>query len=197
MNASRTVSLHTAVTEIAAAVEANGAPSDGPQIVAIDGRAGAGKTTLAGPLAAALGAQLVRLDDLYAGWNGLREGITVLVDSVLAPLAAGGVASPPTYDWGAQTYRPGEPLQIGTRLVIEGVGAGSLLAAPFLNCLVVVTADQSVREARALARTSDPFDGHWDTWARVEDEYFATDAPRERANFVYELAAIVPGSGSL
>ncbi|MEO8095730.1 MAG: hypothetical protein ABI632_12485, partial [Pseudolysinimonas sp.] len=46
--------------------------ASGPRpVVLIDGRSGAGKTTLARELAPLVGAQLVSLDDVYPGWDGL------------------------------------------------------------------------------------------------------------------------------
>ena len=38
-------------------------------ILLIDGRSGSGKSELATAIAAATGSQVVRLDDLYPGWD--------------------------------------------------------------------------------------------------------------------------------
>ena len=68
-------------------------------MIAIDGRAGAGKTTLAGRLAERMDAPIVQLEQLYPGWDGLQAGIDLLVEAVLVPLSAGRVAQVPRYDW--------------------------------------------------------------------------------------------------
>ena len=64
--------------------------SPAPVIIAIDGRSGAGKTTLAIELAARLRehhkVSLFHLEDIYPGWNGLAAGIERYVSTVLAPL---------------------------------------------------------------------------------------------------------------
>ena len=64
-----------------------------PVIIAIDGRSGAGKTTLAIELAARLRehhkVSLFHLEDIYPGWNGLAAGIERYVTTVLAPLHRG------------------------------------------------------------------------------------------------------------
>lgn len=66
------------------------------RILAIDGRSGAGKSTLARTLAVAVGAQLVHVEDLYPGWDGLRTGAMTLANAVLAPLpGAVGLAREP------------------------------------------------------------------------------------------------------
>ena len=49
------------------------APSRRP-VVLLDGRSGSGKTVLAESLAPRLDAQLVSLDELYPGWEGLEAG---------------------------------------------------------------------------------------------------------------------------
>ena len=61
--------------------------SPAPVIIAIDGRSGAGKTTLAIELAARLRnhhkVSLFHLEDIYPGWNGLAAGIERYVSTVL------------------------------------------------------------------------------------------------------------------
>ena len=74
------------------------------RVVAIDGRSGAGKTSLAAALASQLGAPVVSLEGLYGGWDGLEHGIVLLVSEVLEPLAAGQAARVPRYDWVAQEW---------------------------------------------------------------------------------------------
>ena len=49
----------------------------------IDGRSGTGKTTLGEALATELGAQLVHLDDVYPGWDGLSAAASAVVEDVL------------------------------------------------------------------------------------------------------------------
>ena len=68
----------------------------------MDGRSGAGKTSLAAALSSRLRAQVVSLEDLYRGWDGLEHGIDLLVSAVLEPLAAGRAAHVPRYDWVGQ-----------------------------------------------------------------------------------------------
>jgi adenylylsulfate kinase-like enzyme len=58
-------------------------------VIAVDGRSGSGKTSLAARLRSALHAPVVTLEDLYGGWDGLERGIDLLVSEVLEPLAAG------------------------------------------------------------------------------------------------------------
>jgi len=61
-------------------------------VVLIDGPAGAGKSTLADGLArnwpGAIPPTLVRMDDIYPGWEGLAAGSEFLHADLLAPLRA-------------------------------------------------------------------------------------------------------------
>ena len=62
-----------------------------PVIIAVDGRSGAGKTTLAVELAARLRAHHTgsrfHLEEIYPGWDGLAAGVERYVSTVLAPLS--------------------------------------------------------------------------------------------------------------
>src|SRR5690606_19861061 len=71
-------------------------------VVLVDGPAGSGKTTLAAALEAAAGERgtgctVVHMDDLYAGWRGLREGGAALT-ALLRDLADGAPAGYRRYD---------------------------------------------------------------------------------------------------
>jgi len=154
------------------------AAASGP-VLAIDGRSGAGKSTLA----AALRAPVVSLEDLYGGWDGLRPGIDRLVREVLEPLQAGRTALVPRYDWHAERWAEPWPLEPAPLLVVEGVGAGALAAAPYVSALVWIEVEESERRRRTIGRDGRIYDDeHWAQWALQEDEYVASDRPQERAD---------------
>ena len=72
--------------------------------MAVDGRSGAGKTSLAARLAGQLEAPVLSLEGLYGGWDGLEHGIDLLVCDVLEPLASEVAARVPSYDWVAREW---------------------------------------------------------------------------------------------
>ncbi|MDR2723398.1 MAG: uridine kinase, partial [Cellulomonadaceae bacterium] len=97
-------------------------------IVVIDGPSGAGKTTLAAALAAALdgglagGTQVVHLDDLYQGWaDGPDGGAARLAEQVLTPLVTGQSATYYRYNWQAGCFAD-EPVFVhpDRPVVVEG-----------------------------------------------------------------------------
>ena len=139
-------------------------------MVVIDGPSGSGKSTFATRLAEATGAGLLRLEDMYPGWDGLDEGAQRLVDDVLEPLSRGEQATIRRWDWLAMR---------------EGVGAGSRAAAPFISLLIWLEAETEERYARAIARDGELYLGHWDRWAAQEQVTFAREATRDRADRTY------------
>jgi hypothetical protein len=166
--------------EIAQRVRAAPARAGDTKIVAIDGPSGSGKTTLAGRLPG----PVMHMEDIYPGWDGLRDSIRRLVEWVLEPLAAGGRVGWRRYDWEHGRYAEWHDLPAPRTLVIEGVGAGALAAAPYVSVLIWVDAPLWLRRHRALARDGETYRPHWDRWAGQEREYFAGDRVRERADLL-------------
>ena len=161
----------------------------GPRVVAIDGRSGAGKTTFARSVAAALGgAPVVALEELYGGWDGLADGALRLVTDVLAPLSSTGRARVPRYDWHAAAWSSPALLDHPADVVVEGVGAGSRRAAPYTTLLVWLELPGPERRRRALARDAGAFDAHWARWAAQEEAYLRAEDPVGRADLVLPMA---------
>lgn len=156
------------------------------RVVAIDGPAGSGKTTLASRLSGLLGAPVVHMDDLYPGWDGLAEAAGKLVEWVLAPLAAGGQASYRRYDWDADAYAERVAVAESDVLIVEGCASGSTAAAPYLSLLIWIDAPHDIRLARSLARDGEMFAPHWERWARQENVLFAAERTRERADLLID-----------
>jgi uridine kinase len=156
------------------------------RVVAVDGRSGAGKTSLAGILRDELAAPVVSLEDLYGGWDGLEHGIDLLVSEVLEPLAAGRVARVPRYDWAARDWTEPIALDPPAVLIVEGVGAGARRAAAYQSVLVWLEATPAVRKKRALDRDGETFAPHWDRWAAQEDAMLAREHTPDRADIIID-----------
>jgi uridine kinase len=154
------------------------------RVVAIDGRSGAGKSSLAGGLRAELGAPVVTLEDLYGGWDGLERGVDLLVSEVLGPLSAGRAALVPRYNWVTAAWETPRVLEPPEVLIVEGVGAGARRAAAYASLLIWVEEAASVRKKRALDRDGETFAPYWDTWAAQEEAMLARERTRDRADLV-------------
>jgi chloramphenicol 3-O-phosphotransferase len=157
------------------------------RLVCVDGPSGSGKTVFAGRLAAALGdAPVVHMDDLYPGWDGLEMAVPLLHDEIVAPLAAGRPARARRYDWVHGAYTVARDLGTPPVLVVEGVGAGARLIAPFAVLLVWVEAPAAERFRRAMERDGEAYRPHWEHWARQEEAHFAAEGTRARADVVVD-----------
>jgi len=79
----------TTYDELAARIRSFPPRAGKTSLVAVDGAAGSGKTSVTQRLAAALDAPVLRMDDLIPGWNGLNEGASRLMEWVIQPLVRG------------------------------------------------------------------------------------------------------------
>ncbi|WP_026543359.1 chorismate-binding protein [Paenarthrobacter nicotinovorans] len=150
-----------------------------PVIIAVDGRSGAGKTTLAVELAARLRqhhkVSLFHLEDIYPGWNGLMPGIERYVGTVLTPLSSGQAAEWTSWDW-ERHYDGGLNVTLPAEIIIvEGVGAAAETARPLLDAVVWVECPGEDRRRRALARDGSTYEPYWDSWAAQEEQWLASD----------------------
>jgi uridine kinase len=166
-------------------------PNPAPQPrVLIDGRSGSGKTEFAALLVAAWpGAQLVRLDDLYPGWNGLEAGSALVHTRVLGELRW------QRWDWAANQPAEWHTLDPTRPIVVEGCGALSIENRRVATLGLWVDLDDATRKARALARDGASYAPHWDEWAAQEEIFIARESPRERADAIIngvDVAAAVP-----
>lgn len=148
-----------------------------PWVLLVDGRSGAGKTVLAGRLAAATGAGLVSLDDVYPGWDGLAAGAAAVPGIVREGRWR-------RWDWIAD--RPGEPASVPRdgSLVVEGCGAISRASRPLADHAWWLERDDADRRRRALARDGQAYAPHWERWAAQEEAFAAREGSRELADLV-------------
>ena len=169
-----------------------------PIVVAIDGRSGTGKSTLAAQLATILDATVVGGDDFYAG------GVTVRDDTpadrardcidwrrqrpVLEALRAGREARYHAFDWNAFDGRlETEMTRHAPRpcIVLEGVYSARPELADLVDLRVLVRVPDNVRLARLLAREGGI--GRWERqWHEAEEHYFAHVPPPAAFDVIVE-----------
>lgn len=174
-----------AAARVVAAARATGPRCGAITVVALDGPSGAGKTILAGQVVAALrvaGARvtMLRMDDLYDGWDGLAAAVPSL-QGVFGQLAAGRPGRFRRYDWGAGGFGP--TLEVGPSewIVVDGVGSGARPCRGWLSALVWVDAPEPVRHRRAMDRDGVTYQPHWQRWAIQEQAHFAEHRTAEAA----------------
>ena len=148
----------------------------------IDGRSGSGKSTLATLLAAALDAQLVRLDDIYPGWDGLDIASTRVADHIL------DTRDPRWQRWDWASNQPAEWHHISPHepLIIEGCGALSRANRELATFGIWLELHQATRKRRANARDGSAFDEHWQRWADQEARFAEREHPQQLADLIVD-----------
>lgn len=163
-----------------AAAAAGAATASGARLVVlVDGRSGTGKTTLGRSLAERLGAQIVHLDDVYPGWDGLQAAAQAVVTDVL-----GDPSGYRRWDWAASCPAEWAAVDPARPIVIEGCGALSRASAPLASLRVWLEADDDTRWERAIGRDGESFAREWDRWAAQEAVFITAERPAELADVV-------------
>ncbi|WP_411722523.1 ATP-binding protein [Mycetocola sp.] len=159
------------------------------ETVLIDGPSGAGKSTLADALVATWpgAVNLVRMDDIYPGWDGLSAASRHVHDSLLVPRRRGADSRWRRHDWETDRAAEWHTVPADRSLVLEGCGALSRSNAPLATLRIWLDADDEVRKQRALARDQGGFDAHWDRWHQQFTEFVAAETPREAADLHIRL----------
>ena len=159
---------------------------NGARIIGIDGPSGAGKSMLAHRLLARIpGAQLVQIDDFvswpdFAGWWSRFEV------QVLQPILDGRDARCQVRDWANDEFGTSlagwKTLPWSPVVVVEGVTCTRRAAAGRLAYSIWVDAPEQLRLDRGVDRDGEDHRDLWLTWMREEQEFFAADETRQRAD---------------
>lgn len=167
------------------------------RVVAIDGRAGAGKTTFATRLGAALDAArtswtVVHTDDLsthadFFGWW------PTLVAGVLEPLRDRKPGSHPVYDWVQRRVTAQRVIPVTEVLLVDGVGSGRRELAGFLAYDIWLEVEVRVAENRGLRRDlaehptrQRDLTRFWAEWVRLEAAYLGAERGWDRADLLVD-----------
>ena len=158
-----------------------------PRIVAIDGRSGSGKTSLARRLVDSVpGAALVETDDI--SWYTSRFGWdhTLRVE-VLEPLHAGrGVQYrlPDSVEHGEMGHLTVP--QGASWVFVEGVGSARRSLSDLLDSTVWIQSDAVEADRRGIVRNGgdERAAAAWADWMTEEQPFLSADRPWERATVI-------------
>lgn len=176
-----------AVEKIAGRVAALAPRLGSTRLVAVDGPAGAGKSTFAASLAALCDAQVVHADDFAAGNNELPWWPR-LEQQVLVPIAQGRVGRYQRYDWDKRDLAEWHDVSPGGVLILEGVSSARAVVRDRLSLAVWIDTPRAVRLARGLERDGVHTLPLWEHWMAAEDAHFATEHTRDHVDL------IIPGA---
>jgi uridine kinase len=176
--------LEEMLSTVVAGVRARRPPAEmQTRVIAIDGLGGAGKSSLAQHLSAELdGAEIVHTDD-FASWDNPLDWWPELIEQLLVPLSQNQTARFERSRW-ADADRGWAEVRPDAFVILEGVTASQKAFRPYLTYSIWVDAPPELRLRRGLERDGDDARAQWESWMAEEENYRATEHPRERADFV-------------
>lgn len=150
-------------------------------VVVIDGRSGAGKSTLAAIVVRLLEAEVLGLDSVYPGWDGLRAGADAVIEGVLEPRSRGRAGRWVRWDWLQGEAAEAHDVDPHSPLIVEGSGILTPRSAALADVSVWIDSPPRSRKQRALDRDGDTYRPHWNRWAAQEEAHLAAHRPDQLA----------------
>ncbi len=158
-------------------------------IIAIDGPAGAGKTTLAEHLRAALSLKYkcatIHMDDLYNGWDSpFDHHFTDALTTACTSHQSSRQYSLAHFDWSKNEYGAALEMPQSELLILEGVGASHLLIRPHLTASIWIDIEPRDGMARVLTRDGEAITAQMEKWLSQQEELFRNQQSMSAADFV-------------
>ena len=159
------------------------------RIIAIDGPAGAGKSTLAKRIKTNLQEQsglktaIVHMDDLYEGWeNALTDQLTkTLINQILVPVSLAKNFGYRKYNWLSGSFGDFFEEDSPDILILEGVGSGQKATRRYLDQLIWIDIDAETGLQRVLQRDGDYLENEMRVWQMRESSHFSKENTRDSA----------------
>lgn len=167
-------------------------------VLAIDGHAGAGKSTLANMLSSLYGAQVIRMDDFFlpedmrsaaryaeAGGNIHYERF---LSDVLLPLKKGRAFTYRAYDCASAKFEHQRSIAPTPFIIIEGSYAHHPKFAQSYDLRVFLDVSHDLRRKRLLARNGQSGFADFEArWIPLEEAYFEAFNIKENADIVFMI----------
>ena len=154
-------------------------------VIAIDGPAGSGKTTLASEIAANIsGSEIIHMDDLYRGWLlTLGPNLTRELQSICEQIEKSDEIVFQKYDWVNDSLLTPTTIAIPRLLILEGVGSAQKGIDDFLNLKVWIEVPIEIGLERVLRRDGDEISEAMETFLLDQEAHFTVDETKERSDF--------------
>ena len=155
-----------------------------PVLIALDGRCGSGKTTLAAQLAKQFpGSAVFHTDDYYLppaqripNWAETpcaNMDLTRLREEVLVPAQAGAAVRSRAYSCREGAYLPEQCVPPAPLYILEGSYSHHPIFAGFYDLKVFVTCSKKEQARRLQAREGERYENFVRRWIPLEEAYFA------------------------
>jgi len=194
----QSISCKTLTDLLAAALEQQ--PTK-PLVLALDGRCGSGKTTLANALAQQFPASIVlRSDDFYLppaqrvpGWEKTpcaNMDLARLREEALRPAYGGRTVQYQAYSCREGAYQPMRKLPTQPLVILEGSYSHHPLLAGYETVRVFITCSKEEQARRLQAREGERYENFAARWIPLEEGYFAAYKIEEIADFVVDTTGV-------
>ena len=157
-------------------------------LLAIDGPAGAGKTTFAAKLETELSesatVKVIHMDDLYNGWeNALSNALSEILDRISTAHLANREFVIKIFNWKSMQFDTEETIVPTDYLIIEGVGAAQQIVRDSGATTYWLDIEPEIGLQRVLDRDGAHFEVQMRQWQIDQDKHFARDETRENCEF--------------
>jgi uridine kinase len=158
-------------------------------LIAIDGPAGAGKTTLAEKLlheySVSQTVTVIHMDDLYNGWtHALNEELTSRLNEILHRNSLGVPFDIEIFNWSSMKFDGVQRIQPTEVLIIEGVGAAQKIVRDAGATTFWLDIEPSIGLQRVLARDGHEIEVFMHQWQLDQEIHFLRDKTRENAQYI-------------
>jgi uridine kinase len=157
-------------------------------LLAIDGPAGAGKTTLAAKLEAEFSVhstvRTIHMDELYNGWDdALGQSLTDTLQAIIAAYLSGIEHTIKIFNWHLMKFDREEVITPSDYLILEGVGAAQKIVRDAGAITYWLDIDAETGLKRVLARDGAHIEKEMRQWQIQQSIHFAKDQTQENSEF--------------
>ena len=158
-------------------------------IIAIDGPAGAGKTTLASTISLALSPRMsttiIHMDELYPGWeNALGDELTKTLTWLTSCHKAKKPLLYSSFNWATNEFHEAKTHPSTQLLILEGVASAQLPIAESLTTSIWLELDPEIGFRRVIERDGENISLEMKKWLVTQEQHFAADRTKERCEFL-------------
>jgi uridine kinase len=159
--------------------------------IAVDGRGGSGKTTLAKLLSEKLEAEIIHTDD-FSGWDNPLNWYLEIIKEVFEPVQNGAesLSYQPASWWENHQPDPVKDQPVTNIMILEGVSSSRSEFSDYISLSIFVDTPQEeclrrgVERDKSTGKSEEELVKMWKEWTEEENKYFDKDNPKVKADVV-------------